>query len=93
MRFFGIMSIMFVSFNTAIAGRSGYLFNGQEVVVYENGKKVGEWPNEKNDSRKPNSIEMQYSRHQIRWDDDNFAKCYFVSGSNGEATFLNCIKK
>ncbi len=48
-------ALILVAATAAQAGMEGYIQNGQEHIVYKDGKKVGDWPTVSSEQREPSS--------------------------------------
>jgi hypothetical protein len=86
----------------ANAGQTGYTRHGQTVVVYKDGKKVGDWPTEKvseKSAEKRDPASEQNSKDTLYFTDDAPAagknvRCYSISRAVGLGTSepVSCVR-
>ena len=100
MKFF-VAALLLAS--SALAGESGFLYNGETHVVYRDGQKVGKTavelglvtPTTKKTKRGLAMISVDggdsglYPNRSIFYSDDAFARCYYEKDSRQ----LSCLKK
>lgn len=81
----------------ALAGRSGYIKDGKEYVVFKDGQKVGEWPKaDEKKGRTPDSVQRVGPNSILMWEEDALARCYFMIWNPGPSSSptppVSCVK-
>ncbi len=92
MKFLALLVLSIASFQ-AVANESGYLYQGKKHVVWADGEKKGEYPQE---VRKPANFVANKGAFSdtIRYEVDsaNGIVCYWKNASSSD-TPLTCVKK
>ncbi len=77
--------ILFASV-AAQAGMEGYIQNGQEHIVYKDGKKVGDWPKLPDEKREPSSSTSYPNLNTVLYFIDDTTvniRCYVMTKKPG----------
>jgi len=74
--------------STGMCGESGYVYQGKSFVVYKDGEKIGEWPNNSpvsdSKNRKPaNVAKVTINDYILVFEDDGVVRCYGWGFNNG----------
>jgi hypothetical protein len=85
-----IIGLLLVALNSlAFAGESGYILNGEAVVVYKDGKQVGKML-EQQKSRTPSSVVTAGPYDVLYYQDDGNVRCYTTSIAS-QSTAISCV--
>lgn len=86
------MIVFFVG-SSVLAGQSGYILNGKEVITHIDGKEVAPMPTAESESSKATKSKRNPASTKvnglIHYDEDSFARCYWLPNT----PTLQCIKK
>ncbi len=100
MKKFTVLAIGLLAATSALAGESGFIYQGQAHVVYKDGQKVGQTAAELGLVAQPPvgrkvATFSDYTHNNfgtIAYEDDGVARCYFGVDA-GIGTNLFCVKR